>query len=97
MGSLNKVCLDGITTDRSKFLEYFEEELNFKPYGSLEKSYTIGDGDGCRVFEIYYIDAKSPDFEKFKQYLKRMEPFLLFFVDEAVYVTLDDEWSFHIM
>ncbi|VDL59180.1 unnamed protein product, partial [Hymenolepis diminuta] len=87
----------GFTTDRAEFLKEFENDLKFKPYGSLEKSYTIGEGENSREFEIYYVDVQSPDFVEFTKYLKRMEPFLLFFIDEASFVILDDDWSFHVV
>nr|CUU99760.1 hypothetical transcript [Hymenolepis microstoma] len=87
----------GFTTNRAEFLKQFENDLSFKPYGILEKSYSIVERENSREFEIYYVDSKSSDFVEFTKYLKRMEPFLLFFIDEASFVVLDDDWSFYVV
>jgi histone acetyltransferase 1 len=46
-----------------------------------------------KCFEIYLVDAKTP---KFIEYLKRMETFLLFFIDAGSYTDCegDDKWKF---
>ncbi|VDK34906.1 unnamed protein product [Taenia asiatica] len=95
--SLRNVYPQGIYTERSDFLSTFEEELKFKPFGSLRSSYTISrDGKTCE-FSVYCVDHLSPDFEAFSKYLLRMEPFLLFFVDESSFVDLDNRWSFYVL
>ncbi|KAL5108305.1 hypothetical protein TcWFU_000087 [Taenia crassiceps] len=95
--SLSNVYPQGIYTEKSDFLNTFEEELKFKPFGSLRSSYTISRDGKNREFSVYRVDHSSPDFAAFSKYLLRMEPFLLFFVDESSFVDLDNRWSFYVL
>ena len=48
-----------------------------------------------KTFEIYNCDATDP---KFKSYLDRMQQFLLWFVDAASFIDINDEkWKFFVM
>ncbi|KAM7535047.1 hypothetical protein Aperf_G00000091223 [Anoplocephala perfoliata] len=95
--SLKDVYTAGFTTDRSEFLKEFDDELKFEPFGNLEKSYKINGCGDYREFCVYYVDIHSPDYSEFTKYLHRLEPFLLFFVDEARYLDLDDRWCFYVL
>ncbi|VDM35769.1 unnamed protein product [Hydatigera taeniaeformis] len=95
--SLKSVYPQGIYTKKSDFLGTFEEELKFKPFGSLRSSYTISRDGQSYEFVVYCVDHSSPDFGAFSNYLLRMEPFLLFFVDESSFVELDNRWSFYVL
>ncbi|VDO14448.1 unnamed protein product [Rodentolepis nana] len=97
LAALKEAYPAGFTTDRDEFLKQFDKDITFEPYGSPEKSYSVIEGENSREFVIYYVDSKSPDFLEFTKYLKRMEPFLLFFIDEASFVVLDDDWSFYVV
>lgn len=55
-----------------------------------------GDIGAERCFEIYLVDVVSSP--KFIEYLKRMETFVLFFIDAATFVPIeDDKWRFFTM
>ena len=48
-----------------------------------------------KTFEIYNCDATNP---KFKSYLERMQQFLLWFVDAATFIDINDEkWKLFVM
>lgn len=95
--ALKNVYPEGFYTDKSEFLNTFEQELSFKPFGKLLSEYATKEDGQLREFVIYYVDPASEDFKAFSEYLMRMEPFLLFFVDESRFIELDDRWSFYVM
>lgn len=48
-----------------------------------------------KTFEIYLCDITTP---KFKEYLHKMESFILWFIDAASFLDSDDErWKFFVM
>lgn len=51
-----------------------------------------------KKFCIYFIEHGMPDFENFLAYHKRMESFLLFFIDGASFIDSDDkQWCYYTM
>lgn len=52
-------------------------------------------GGVTREFEIYKNSADAPGF---RDYHERLQPFLLWYVDAASFIDVDDEkWSFYLM
>lgn len=55
----------------------------------------VAGGTKKQTFEIYYCDAKNKKFLKFHE---RLQSFILFFIDAASYIDVDDEkWRFFTM
>ena len=52
-------------------------------------------GGEDRTFELYKTDIEAPGF---RDYHERVQPFLLFYVDAASYIDVDDEkWSYFLL
>ena len=50
---------------------------------------------GCKTYEIYYCDIKAPGF---KDYHRRLQPWIMFFIDAASYIDDDDDnWRFFLL
>ncbi|VDD84592.1 unnamed protein product [Mesocestoides corti] len=94
---LKKFYTQELITSKARFLETFQEELMFKPFGQLKSGYTIKSDGKSREFVVHFVDYASPDFEAFSSYLTRMEPFVLFFVDGSSFIDLDDRWNFYVL
>lgn len=125
--AMKRIYEQELITSKAAFLDTFDEELQFKPYGNLKIGFTLNEGRHCvpeciqifminqfdylfllltlgfiieghsRDFVVHYVDHKSDDFEAFAKYLVRMEPFLMYFVDGANFITIDDRWCFYVL
>jgi histone acetyltransferase 1 len=96
------------------FSACIEKESSFRPFGELLHSFcksipkakpakaeqngfgaTNGNDSEESTFEIYTCSSATP---KFGTYLKRMEAFVLWFIDAASFIDPDDEkWIFFVM
>ncbi|TGZ37481.1 hypothetical protein CRM22_011330 [Opisthorchis felineus] len=84
--------------DRS-LVDFFQTFHNdtFKPYGTIRHTYkkTIGSKQ-TKKFCVYFIEHGMPGFDSFLDYHKKMESFLLFFVDGASAIPTDDtQWCYY--
>lgn len=79
-----------------EFTKELAKENNFKPCGELIDSFTINDSTGegdsgsvrSRRFDIFRVDFSFPGF---RAYHERMQTFLLWFIDAASYIDVDDD------
>ena len=77
-----------------------DETTTFKPTGkSTEYQYIyyiiLGRSFQPRTYEIYYSDIKTPGF---KDYHKRLQPWIMFYIDAASYIDDDDDnWRFFLL
>ncbi|KAF8564299.1 hypothetical protein P879_08566 [Paragonimus westermani] len=81
--------------DRSlvDFSETFRNDY-FAPYGVVRHTYHSSKDK--RKFSVYYTEYGMSDFENFLNYHKRMESFLLFFVDGASAISTEDtQWCYY--
>ncbi|RWS08737.1 histone acetyltransferase type B catalytic subunit-like protein [Dinothrombium tinctorium] len=86
------------------FAAALEQESNFTPFGDLLNVFTVDDKqvmkDGNeatvkRIFEIYKAD---PSDKGFLNYHEQMQTFLLWFIDAASYIDVDDDkWDFFVI
>lgn len=54
----------------------------------------ISDGDQ-QQFEIYKTDISAPGF---RDYHERLQTFIIFYIDAASYIDIDDDkWTFYLM
>ncbi|KAL8561912.1 hypothetical protein ACOMHN_046702 [Nucella lapillus] len=85
----------GVLTSTVDFLTAVDKDVNFKPFGELLHSYTVTVDGEEREFQIYKPDIETPGF---REYHKRLQTFVLFFVDAASYIDDDDEkWNFYLL
>ncbi|KAL7060793.1 hypothetical protein AAHC03_09409 [Spirometra sp. Aus1] len=94
---MSKIYDEKLITSEADFWKTFEEELNFRPFGTLKSGYTLSKGGHAHEFVIYHVDQSADNFEEFTKYHKRMEPFLMYFIDGSSFITLDENWSFYIL
>ncbi|GBP38890.1 Histone acetyltransferase type B catalytic subunit [Eumeta japonica] len=93
-GALQKVLAPGYVTNLDRFISLLEKDKNFLPHGKLENSFTVmpRDGGDKRTFEVYYCETSTPGF---LQYHKHLQTFLLWYVDAASFIDVDDDqWTF---
>lgn len=78
-----------------EFLKTLDKADKFQPFGEKLSEHQVTDTQGKeRLFEIYYCDHKVPAFLKF---FSRLQTFILWFVDAASYIDIDDiQWSFFV-
>ncbi|GJE87946.1 histone acetyltransferase type B [Phanerochaete sordida] len=93
---LQKFLPEDFETDLAKFNEYAEEDsLNFKPYGKKIYEYTkraSGDADGEeRQYEVWHAKFDTPGFAA---YHRRMQLFILLYIEGGSYVDEDPAWEF---
>lgn len=74
-----------------------EKETKFKPFGEKITEFDVHpkEGGGSRTYEIYYTDIKCPGFKEFH---RRLQPWIMFFIDAASYIDDDDDnWRFFLL
>ncbi|VDN08861.1 unnamed protein product [Dibothriocephalus latus] len=94
---MSKIYDEKLITSEAGFWETFGEELSFRPFGTLKSGYTLNKGGHAHEFVIYHVDQTADNFDEFTKYHKRMEPFLMYFIDGSSFITLDENWSFYIL
>jgi len=85
--------IDAFTTEIQS-----DRETKFKPQGEKITEFEIHDtkDEGkARTYEIYYCDINAPGF---KDYHKRLQPWIMFYIDAASYIDDDDDnWRFFLL
>lgn len=83
----------GLLSNLDNFIKALDKEDSFHPLGELIHQFSTEEvGTEKRTFEIYYCDVKN---DKFLNYHERLQSFILFFIDAASYIDVDDEkWRF---
>lgn len=83
----------GLFKNLDNFIKALDKEDNFHPFGELIHQFSTEEvAAQKRTFEIYYCDAKN---KKFLKYHEQLQSFILFFIDAASYIDVDDEkWRF---
>lgn len=78
-----------------EFLKTLDKANKFQPFGEKLSEHKLKDNEGKeRHFEFYYSNYKQPSFLK---YFSRLQTFVLWFVDAASYIDVDDpQWSYFI-
>ncbi|XP_048478077.1 histone acetyltransferase type B catalytic subunit [Plutella xylostella] len=93
-GALQKVLAPGYITNLDRFISMLDKDAHFTPHGRLVHSFTVTP-DECgtkRTFEVYYNETSTPGF---LQYHERLQTFLLWYVDAASFIDVDDDqWTF---
>ncbi|XP_045538159.1 histone acetyltransferase type B catalytic subunit [Papilio machaon] len=93
-GALRKVLAPGYVTNLDRFISLLGKDRNFVPHGQLEHAFPLESRDGGekRLFEVYYSETSTPGFLAYHQ---RLQTFLLWYVDAASFIDVDDDqWTF---
>lgn len=93
VGNVSKLLTTGCYyTNIDEFLSKLDKESSFLPFGEKVHSMDIETEKGLRTFDIFECDIKTPGFLAFHA---RMQTFLLWFVDAASYIDIEDpQWMF---
>lgn len=96
IGNITKLLTTGCYyTNIDEFLSKLSKEESFQPFGRKIHSWNIEtDKNEVRTFEIYECDKNTPGFLAFHA---RLQTFLLWFVDAASYIDIEDsQWQFFV-
>lgn len=96
-GALRKVIPAGYISNLDEFVNKLPQEEKFRPFGTLIHSFTHRheESNEKTTFEIYYCETSTPGFLEFH---KRLQTFLLWYVDGASFIDVDDDqWAFFIV
>ncbi|CAH1773589.1 unnamed protein product, partial [Owenia fusiformis] len=82
----------GFHSNLDEFIALLHKDASFKPFGELKHSYTVTKDGNVRQFEIYQTGIDTPGF---REYHERLQTFLLYYVDAASFIDVDDDrWQF---
>nr|CAG4648667.1 EOG090X06NC [Polyphemus pediculus] len=96
IGAISLKLQPGFLTNLDEFLVSIDKEQTFRPPGELLFSCSINKGsEGERVFEMYSCSIEEPGF---RSYHERLQTFLLWYVDAASFIDVDDDrWRFFLV
>ncbi|CAH8830303.1 unnamed protein product [Trichobilharzia szidati] len=98
MHMLSSVYTYDVSKDLTDFTKKIDEESHFTPHGTHRHSYEIAKDKCPKKFSIFFIEHGMPGFEEFLEYHKRMESFILFFIDGASAIPTDDiQWCYYMI
>ncbi|XP_046546607.1 histone acetyltransferase type B catalytic subunit-like [Haliotis rubra] len=93
--TLTKELPPGFYTSRDEFITSLAKDANFKPFGEKLHSYTVNKDNVNREFEIFKTDIEAPGF---REYHDRLQTFILFYIDAASFIDVDDDrWSYYLL
>ncbi|XP_012276079.1 histone acetyltransferase type B catalytic subunit [Orussus abietinus] len=74
------------------FISSLHKEETFRPYGELLHSFSINADDNIRQFEVYKGNMNC---KGFREYHQRLQTFLLWYIDAANFIDIDDDqWHY---
>ncbi|XP_047366105.1 histone acetyltransferase type B catalytic subunit-like [Vespa velutina] len=81
-----------IHTNLDPFVESLKKDRTFRPYGELLYSFSVNDNDCTRQFEVYKADMTC---KGFREYHQRLQTFVLWYIDAANFIDIDDDqWHY---
>lgn len=95
MTSISKLLTFGcFYTNIDEFVAKLDKEESFQPFGDKVHSWTIEKENSSRTYETYECNVSTPGFKAFHS---RLQTFLLWFVDAASYIDIEDsQWTFFV-
>jgi len=86
----------GFLSNRDEFISVIDRDQSFRPFGELIHSYDITSVNGDeKKFEVYFVSVVDAGW---REYHERIQPFLLFYVDAASYIDVDDDkWNYYVV
>lgn len=95
MGAISPKLPPGFMTNLDDFLVSLNKEQSFKPPGELLSTYTVNQGSVEKNFEVYSCKIEEPGF---RSYHECLQTFLLWYVDAASFIDVDDDrWRFYLI
>jgi len=86
----------GFLSNRDEFIASIDKDETFRPFGELIHCYDITPVNGDeKKFEVYFVNVVDVGW---RDYHERIQPFLLFYVDAASYIDVDDDkWNYFVV
>ncbi|KAM8934620.1 histone acetyltransferase type B catalytic subunit [Pelodytes ibericus] len=87
----------GFCTGTDDFISLLEKEVNFKPFGTIVHTYTVHNEEAGEdiTYQICKADMTCPGF---REYHERLQTFLMWFIETANYIDVDDErWDYFLI
>jgi len=82
---------EGYESNLEEFIKKLPEEDKFIPPGEKIDSYTVKGTE----YEVYHATISTP---RLKEYHERMQTFVLWYIDAASFIEVDDEkWNFYML
>ncbi|XP_050451852.1 histone acetyltransferase type B catalytic subunit [Cataglyphis hispanica] len=76
----------------TNFTNALVKDDTFTPYGKLIHSFSLNDKGTTKRFEIYKSDM---NYKGFREYHQRIQTFLLWYIDAALFIDVDDDrWQY---
>ncbi|XP_041372189.1 histone acetyltransferase type B catalytic subunit-like isoform X2 [Gigantopelta aegis] len=95
LATITKHVPPGFTSNLDDFLTSLADDADFKPFGAKLHSYTVHKDGTEREFEIYKTDIECPGF---RAYHERLQTFILFYIDAASFIDVDDDrWHYYLL
>nr|SVE86764.1 EOG090X06NC [Daphnia similis] len=96
MGAISAKLPPGYMTNLDDFVATLNKEQTFKPFGDLLSTYSINKGSATeRHFQLYSCTIEETGF---RSYHERLQTFLLWYVDAASFIDVDDDrWRFYLI
>uniref|UniRef100_A0A1B6GEC1 Histone acetyltransferase type B catalytic subunit n=1 Tax=Cuerna arida TaxID=1464854 RepID=A0A1B6GEC1_9HEMI len=90
-----KLQIPHVIKNIDEFANALKDDESFQPFGDKMTSFTIEEGDGCKTYDIYHCDTSN---QKFLNFHERLQTFILFYIDAASYIDVDDsKWQFFVL
>ncbi|XP_069951943.1 histone acetyltransferase type B catalytic subunit isoform X2 [Cherax quadricarinatus] len=85
----------GYLTNLSDFSAALQKDASFKPFGEMKRRFKIQLEEGEeKTYEVYLCDISATGF---LDYHERIQTFLLWYIDAASYIDVDDDkWRFFV-
>ncbi|XP_015592461.1 histone acetyltransferase type B catalytic subunit [Cephus cinctus] len=74
------------------FIKSLKKDDTFRPHGEQLHSFSVNDQGDIRHFEVYKADMS---YKGFREYHQRLQTFLLWYIDAANFIDIDDDqWHY---
>uniref|UniRef100_A0A8C8F3C0 Histone acetyltransferase type B catalytic subunit n=1 Tax=Oncorhynchus tshawytscha TaxID=74940 RepID=A0A8C8F3C0_ONCTS len=96
-GKIREIIPAGFSCNTDDFTSLLEKETNFKPFGTLLHTYNVHNVEEGEDFtyQIHKVDLSCPGF---REYHKRLQTFLMWFIETASFIDVDDDrWDFFLV
>ncbi|CAI9560508.1 unnamed protein product [Staurois parvus] len=94
---IREIVPPGFCCGTDDFISLLEKEVNFKPFGTIAHSYNIFNEEAGEeiTYQICKADMTCPGF---REYHERLQTFLMWFIETASYIDVDDErWDYFLV
>ncbi|XP_040296559.1 histone acetyltransferase type B catalytic subunit [Bufo bufo] len=94
---IREIIPPGFCPGTDDFVSLLEKEVNFKPFGPIIHTYTVYNEEAGEeiTYQIHKAELTCPGF---REYHERLQTFLMWFIETASYIDVDDErWDFFLV